>query len=166
NQRPVGKRKVAGALHIYEEYFAPLTTKGAPDTIKMRNNPNVTVRMRGVMEKCTYCTQRIAAARIEAEKDGRKIRDGEVLTACQSVCPTNAIIFGDMNDAKSKIAASKKDHRNYKLLNELNTQPRTTYLAALKNQNKEMPDYKPLPIPKSHGNAGATEQKAAGGEAH
>lgn len=133
---------------------------------KLMRNPEVTVRSRGVMEKCTYCTQRIAAARIEAEKDGRKIRDGEVLTACQSVCPTNAIIFGDMNDPQSKIAASKKDHRNYKLLNELNTQPRTTYLAGLKNQNKEMPDYKPLPVPKSHGSEESQEKKAAGGEAH
>jgi len=71
-----------------------------------------------------------------------------------------------MNDPESKIAASKKDHRNYKLLNELNTQPRTTYLAGLKNQNKEMPDYKPLPVPKSHGAQGSEEHKAAGGEAH
>jgi molybdopterin-containing oxidoreductase family iron-sulfur binding subunit len=96
------------------------------------------------MEKCNYCTQRIAAARIEAEKDRRPIRDGEVVTACQSVCPTDAIIFGDMHDPNSQVAKTKKDHRNYMLLNELNTQPRTTYLAGLKNQNKEMPDYKPF----------------------
>jgi Fe-S-cluster-containing dehydrogenase component len=120
-----------------------------------------------VMEKCTYCTQRISAARIEAEKDRRRVRDGEVLTACQAVCPTNAIVFGDMNDPVSKIAKVKKDHRDYKLLNELNTQPRTTYLAGLKNQNKEMPDYKPLPVPKSHGAPKKDEgEKKAGGEAH
>jgi molybdopterin-containing oxidoreductase family iron-sulfur binding subunit len=95
------------------------------------------------MEKCTYCTQRIAAARIEAEKDERKIRDGDILTACQSVCPTDAITFGDLNDETSQVVKLKQDPRNYVLLNDLNTQPRTTYLAGLKNQNKEMPDYKP-----------------------
>jgi molybdopterin-containing oxidoreductase family iron-sulfur binding subunit len=134
---------------------------------KLLRNPEVSIRSRGVMEKCTYCTQRIAAARIEAEKDGRRVRDGEVVTACQAVCPTNAIVFGDMNDPVSKIAAAKKDHRDYKLLNELNTQPRTTYLAGLKNQNKEMPDYKPLPVPKSHGAGEKKEgETKAGGEAH
>jgi len=115
---------------------------------KLMRNPEVTVRSRGVMEKCNYCTQRIAAARIEAEKDQRAIRDGEVVTACQAVCPTNAITFGDMHDQDSKVALTKKDHRNYNLLNELNTQPRTTYLAGLKNFNKEMPDYKKKPIMK------------------
>jgi molybdopterin-containing oxidoreductase family iron-sulfur binding subunit len=111
-------------------------------------NPEVSIRSRGVMEKCTYCTQRISSARIEAEKDGRRIKDGEVLTACQAVCPTDAIIFGDINDKESQVAKTKeKDHRNYILLNELNTQPRTTYLSGLKNQNREMPDvreYKPI----------------------
>jgi molybdopterin-containing oxidoreductase family iron-sulfur binding subunit len=124
-------------------------------------NPEVTVRSRGVMEKCNYCTQRISIARIEAEKDGRKIKDGEVVTACQAVCPTDAIIFGDMNDPNSAVAKSKKDHRDYKLLNELNTQPRTTYLAGLKNQNKEMPDYKP-PVKKD----GPKVETKTGGEAH
>ncbi|MFN0140571.1 MAG: TAT-variant-translocated molybdopterin oxidoreductase [Pyrinomonadaceae bacterium] len=128
---------------------------------KLMRNPEVTVRSRGVMEKCTYCTQRISIARIEAEKDGRKIKDGEVVTACQAVCPTDAIIFGDMNDPESQVAKSKKDHRDYKLLNELNTQPRTTYLAGLKNQNKEMPDYRP-PVKKD----GHTTETKTGGEAH
>ena len=134
---------------------------------KLLRNPEVSIRSRGVMEKCTYCTQRIAAARIEAEKDGRQVRDGEVVTACQAVCPTSAIVFGDMNDPMSKIAKAKKDHRDYKLLNELNTQPRTTFLAGLKNQNKEMPDYKPLAVPKSHA-AGENKEgeTKAGGEAH
>ncbi|MDQ3633421.1 MAG: TAT-variant-translocated molybdopterin oxidoreductase [Acidobacteriota bacterium] len=109
---------------------------------KMMRNPEVTVRSRGVMEKCTYCTQRISAARIEAEKAGRDIRDGEIVTACQSVCPSDAIIFGDHNDRNSQVTKSKMDHRNYALLNEeLNTQPRTTYLASVRNQNKAMPDY-------------------------
>jgi molybdopterin-containing oxidoreductase family iron-sulfur binding subunit len=111
---------------------------------KLMRNPEVTVRSRGVMEKCTYCTQRIASARIEAEKDGRNIRDGEIVTACQAVCPTDAIVFGDLNDAGSQVAKLKGDHRNYAVLNELNTQPRTTYLAGLKNQNREMPDYVPM----------------------
>lgn len=133
---------------------------------KLMRNPEVSIRSRGVMEKCTYCTQRISAARIEAQKDGRPIADGEVLTACQSACPTGAIIFGDMNDPLSKIAKSKKDHRNYNLLNELNTQPRTTYLAGFKNQNKEMPDYRPLPLPKSHAPAKKEGEKKSGGEGH
>ena len=122
---------------------------------KLMRNPEVTVRSRGVMEKCTYCTQRIAAARIEAEKDGRAVRDGEAVTACQSVCPTDAIIFGDMHDKDSKVAKTKSDRRNYNLLNELNTQPRTTYLAGLKNQNREMPDYR---APKPHSGMMGTER--------
>ena len=131
---------------------------------KLMRNPEVTIRSRGVMEKCTYCTQRISAARIEAEKDGRKIRDGEVVTACQAACPTEAITFGDMSDPTSKVAKAKKDHRDYVLLNELNTQPRTTYLAGLKNQNKEMPDYrKPL---KRKTEEPEAKTKTAGGEGH
>lgn len=110
---------------------------------KMMRNPEVTVRSRGVMEKCTYCTQRISAARIEAEKDDRDVRDGEIVTACQSACPTNAIVFGNLHDKDSQVAKKKADHRNYSLLNkELNTQPRTSYLAGVRNPNKEMPDYK------------------------
>lgn len=108
---------------------------------KLMRNPEVSIRSRGVMEKCTYCTQRISEARIEAEKEGRRVRDGEVLTACQSVCPTGAIVFGDMNDPLSKVAKVKADPRNYNLLNELNTQPRTTYLPDVKNPNPEMPGY-------------------------
>ncbi len=132
---------------------------------KLMRNPDVTIRSRGVMEKCTYCTQRISAARIEAEKDGsRKIADGEIVTACQAVCPTDAIIFGDMNDPNSMVSKAKKDHRDYNLLNELNTQPRTTYLAGLKNQNKEMPDYK-VPVKKAK-SAEGSETKSTGGEKH
>lgn len=123
---------------------------------KLMRNPEVSIRSRGVMEKCTYCTQRIAAARIEGRKDNRRIRDGEVVTACQSVCPTDAITFGDLNDKESRVAKLKNDPRNYSLLAELNTQPRTTYLASVKNYNKEMPDYKP----KTSG------EKHTGGESH
>jgi molybdopterin-containing oxidoreductase family iron-sulfur binding subunit len=128
---------------------------------KLMRNPEVTIRSRGVMEKCNYCTQRIAAARIEAEKDGRPIADGEVVTACQSVCPTDAITFGDMHDAASEVAKTKKDHRNYTLLNELNTQPRTTYLAGLRNQNPEMPDYRKHAGPST---AGSEEERGGGPE--
>ncbi len=95
------------------------------------------------MEKCTYCTQRISAARIEAERNGREVMDGEIVTACQSACPANAIQFGNLHDENSKVSKTRSDHRNYALLNhELNTQPRTTYLAGVRNPNKKMPDYK------------------------
>ena len=132
---------------------------------KLMRNPEVTVRSRGVMEKCTYCTQRISAARIEAEKDQRDIRDGEILTACQSACPTDAITFGDLNDPNSVVARRKNDPRDYMVLNELNTQPRTSYLADLKNQNREMPDYKALPIPATHESNTEHEATAAPSEA-
>ncbi len=108
------------------------------DVLKMAANPDVTVRSRGVMEKCTYCVQRISHARITAKKEGRKIRDGEVVTACQAVCPTEAIVFGDLNDKTSKVAQSKTDPRGYGLLAELNTRPRTSYLAAVRNPNPEL----------------------------
>jgi molybdopterin-containing oxidoreductase family iron-sulfur binding subunit len=118
---------------LYQDWTTP--------QYKLMRNPEVSIRSRGVMEKCTYCTQRISSARIEAEKDGRKVRDGEIVTACEAACPADAIVFGDLNDKESKVSRLKEDKRNYRLLNELNTQPRTTYLASLKNQNKEMPDY-------------------------
>ena len=109
------------------------------ETLKMGRNPDVTVRSRGVMEKCTYCTQRISAARIASEKEGRKIADGEIRTACQQVCPAEAITFGDINDPDSAVAQLKADSRNYGLLEELNLQPRTTYLARVRNLNPDMP---------------------------
>ncbi|MBE7472455.1 MAG: TAT-variant-translocated molybdopterin oxidoreductase [Anaerolineales bacterium] len=106
--------------------------------LKLLMNPDVTVRQRGVMEKCTYCVQRINVARIEAKKDNRAIRDGEIITACQQACPTQAIIFGNINDPESRVAQSKATPLNYGLLEELNTKPRTTYLAEVKNPNAEL----------------------------
>jgi molybdopterin-containing oxidoreductase family iron-sulfur binding subunit len=106
--------------------------------LQLLNNPDVTVRGRGVMEKCTYCVQRINAARIEAKKLGREIQDGEVITACQAACPTHAIVFGNMNDRQSLVARLKQEPHHYGLLEELNTRPRTTYLAKVRNPNPEL----------------------------
>jgi molybdopterin-containing oxidoreductase family iron-sulfur binding subunit len=97
--------------------------------VQARNNPEVTVRARGVMEKCTYCVQRIAEARITSDKTNMPIPDGAVQTACQGACPTRAITFGDLNDKASAVAAQRSDPRNYALLGDLNLRPRTTYLA-------------------------------------
>jgi molybdopterin-containing oxidoreductase family iron-sulfur binding subunit len=90
------------------------------------------------MEKCTYCVQRIQNAKIQAELEDRKVRDGEIVTACQAVCPTDAIVFGDVNDPNSRVNRLKNDRRNYSLLGDLNTRPRTTYLSQLKNPNPEI----------------------------
>jgi molybdopterin-containing oxidoreductase family iron-sulfur binding subunit len=113
-------------------------TKDTPGVLKLAMNPDVTVRARGVMEKCTYCTQRINRGKIDAKLAGRELRDGDVKTACQQACPTSAIQFGDLRDRSSEVVKAKAEPRNYALLEELNTKPRTTYLAKVRNPNPEL----------------------------
>jgi MoCo/4Fe-4S cofactor protein with predicted Tat translocation signal len=107
-------------------------------SLKLQRNPEVTVRSRGVMEKCTYCVQRINNARIESEKKNVPIADGDIVTACEAACPSEAIVFGNANDPNSRVAKLKAQQRNYNILGELNARPRTTYLAAVRNPNPEM----------------------------
>lgn len=114
------------------DYNQQLEAPGG-ELVQLGVNPEVTVRSRGVMEKCTYCVQRIQHAKIEAKNDGRPVRDGEVVTACQQACPTRAIEFGDLNDKKSRVAKSHADPRAYGMLAELNVKPRTKYLARIRN---------------------------------
>jgi MoCo/4Fe-4S cofactor protein with predicted Tat translocation signal len=108
------------------------------ESLKFMRNPDVTVRSRGVMEKCSYCIQRIEAVKIEADKNNRAIEDGEILTACQQACPTDAIVFGNMNDPKSRVTQRKAEERDYQVLADLNYRPRTTYAAGVINPNAEL----------------------------
>jgi molybdopterin-containing oxidoreductase family iron-sulfur binding subunit len=129
--------------------------------LKLSRNPDVTVRTRGVMEKCTYCVQRINEVRITAKKEERPIRDGEVRTACQQACPTQAIVFGDLNDSASKVSQMKAEPRDYALLAELNTRPRTTYLARIRNPNPEL--RAATPPPQGHSAAPSPEPRNGDG---
>jgi MoCo/4Fe-4S cofactor protein with predicted Tat translocation signal len=110
------------------------------ESLKLMRNPDVSVRSRGVMEKCSYCVQRISAAKIDADKENRKVRDGEIVTACQQACPASAITFGNINDKQSKVAKLQADERSYQVLADLNTRPRTKYVAAVLNMNAELED--------------------------
>jgi molybdopterin-containing oxidoreductase family iron-sulfur binding subunit len=114
-------------------HFADYTT----GSLKLMRNPEVTVRSRGVMEKCTYCVQRIREAEITSQNEDRYIRDGEVRTACQQACPTQAIVFGDKNNPANRVSKLKAEKLNYHMYAELNTRPRTSYLAELRNPNPE-----------------------------
>ncbi len=165
---------------IGEFYKGPLGPVDEPELEKMRANPNVTVRMRGVMEKCTLCVQRIESAKIESKRlagatGNIKIADGNIKTACQQVCPTEAITFGDVSDANSAVSKLKASDRNYSVLGYLNARPRTTYLARLRNPNPKMPDayakpyaYAQYEARYGHGHHGehGEEHEATGHDAH
>jgi len=112
--------------------------RSMPETKQMAQNPDVTVRARGVMEKCTYCVQRIRRTEIEAKREGRRLRDMDVITACQQTCPTGAIVFGQVSDPESEVSRHQESKRAYAVLNELGTRPRTRYLARIRNPNPEL----------------------------
>ncbi len=138
-------------------------TKDTPEVMKLGKNPDVTIRSRGVMEKCTYCVQRINRAKGDARRDGRPLADGDVVTACQQACPTQAIRFGDITDAGSRVSEAKASPRNYSLLEDLHTKPRTTYLANVRHPNRAIT---PAPPPVDHGEGDGHGEGGHGEDGH
>jgi molybdopterin-containing oxidoreductase family iron-sulfur binding subunit len=149
-------------------YMGPMGPEGMPELIQMAMNPEVTVRMRGVMEKCTYCVQRIERGEIEwrvkAAREGAPrgapVPDGAVRTACQQACPVEAIVFGNVLDPQSAVSRAKARDQDYGLLAYLNTRPRTTYLARIRNPNPRMPDYSALPLSRAENLAWSRPKRA------
>ena len=164
NQRPIGKKTILGTT-VYQEYLGPLTRKGAEDIVKLQKNPNVTVRMRGVMEKCTYCVQRIEEAKIAAHvhagaSNNTRIPRDSFTTACAQACPSEAIVFGDINDPESRVSKIKRQDLNYRLLEYLNVGTRTSYLARIRNPNPKMPDAGKIAVASlGHGHEGGEHGK-------
>ena len=158
-------------------YLGPLAPKGMPELVKMAQNPDVSVRMRGVMEKCTFCVQRINQAKIAQKvvaKGGNdvRVRDGVIKVACEQACPTDAIVFGDLKDAESRVSKLRENERTYSLLGYLNTRPRTTFMARIRNPNMNMPGARELPLSKveynlqNYGNEEGTHGVGHGTDAH